>query len=110
MWLDKAIKEAPYLRDPYVERSLLEYRLENWDDVIKYSLDALKIERHERTYINETFSWDATIYDLLSISYFYKNEIDNAIININKALEIEPENERILNNKKIFDEYKETLK
>ena len=25
MWLDKAIKEAPYLRDAYVERAILEY-------------------------------------------------------------------------------------
>ena len=27
MWLDKAIEEAPYLRDPYVERAMLEYEL-----------------------------------------------------------------------------------
>ena len=27
LWLDKAINEAPYLRDPYVERAILEYKL-----------------------------------------------------------------------------------
>ena len=26
MWINKAIKEAPYLRDPFVEAALLEYR------------------------------------------------------------------------------------
>ena len=25
MWLDKAMQEAPYLRDPFVERMLLEF-------------------------------------------------------------------------------------
>ena len=28
MWLDKAIKEAPYLRDAYVEKAILEYQLD----------------------------------------------------------------------------------
>lgn len=27
MWFDKAIKEAPYLRDPYVEMAMLQYSL-----------------------------------------------------------------------------------
>ena len=35
MWLDKAIKEAPYLRDAYVEKMLLEYQLKNYNDVSK---------------------------------------------------------------------------
>ena len=65
MWLDKAIREAPYLRDPYVERALLEYQLSNYKEVEKYAKEALKIRKHEKTYINEPFSWNHTIYDLL---------------------------------------------
>ena len=44
MWLDKAINEAPYLRDPYVERAMLEYELNNYEDVKKYCLLALEIK------------------------------------------------------------------
>ena len=44
MWLDKAIKEAPYLRDPFVECALLEYQLNNYKDVIYYCNKALKIK------------------------------------------------------------------
>ena len=61
MWLDKAIKEAPYLRDPYMERALLEYDLENYEEVKKYCLLALKIKNHPKTYINEIFSWNNNI-------------------------------------------------
>ena len=103
MWLDKAINEAPYLRDPYVERALLEYKLENWDMVEKYSKDALKLEKNTKSYINEPFSYDHTIYDLLSLSYYYKENINLAIENINKAIEISPNNERLKENKKIFE-------
>ena len=108
MWLDKAINEAPYLRDPYVEKAMLEYELENWNEVIKNCNDALKITTHTKCYINETFSFDNTIYDLLSIAYFYLDDIDNAIINIDKALKMEPDNERLLKNKEIFITTKKT--
>jgi tetratricopeptide (TPR) repeat protein len=103
-WLDKAIEETPYLRDPYVERALLEYKLSNWEEIKKYCLKALTITSHQKTYINEVFSWDETIYDLLSLSYYYTEDLPNSLININKALEINPNNQRIINNKKIIEE------
>ena len=105
MWFDKAIKEAPYLRDPYVEMAFLEYRLENWNLIEKYCLDALKIEKSTKSYINEPFSWNHTIYDLLSLSYYYRGMYDLALENINKALEISPDDERLKKNK-IFIEDK----
>ena len=103
MWLDKAVTEAPYLRDPYVERAILEYELENWEAVEKYCLEALKIKNHENTYINEVFSWNYTIYDLLSLSYYYQNKIDDAIKYLKIAIEMEPNNERLQNNLKLME-------
>lgn len=103
MWLKKAIKETPYLREPYVELALLYYQLNNYKKCKKYCLKALEIMVCEKTYINETFSWDYTIYDLLSISYFYENDKANAIKNINLALEMNPDDKRLLDNKKIIE-------
>lgn len=103
MWLDKAMKEAPYLRDPFVERALLSYHLEEWDDVEKYSLEALKIDSHPKTYINEIFSYDGTVYDLLSLSAYNKQDYESALKWVKKALELKPNDERLLNNKKIFE-------
>lgn len=102
MWLDKAIKEAPYLRDPYVERALLSYRLEEWNDVIYYSNEALKIKFHPKTYINEAFSFDYTLYDLLAISNYYLGNYDEAINYSNEALKMEPNNERLKQNHQIY--------
>ena len=103
MWLDKAIKEAPYLRDPYVERALLEYELNNFKEVKEYCLLALKIKEHKKTYINEPFSWDYTVYDLLSISDFYLGNKEDSLKWLNKAIEMEPYNKRLLNNKIIIE-------
>ncbi len=102
MWLDKAIIETPYLRDPFIERALLEYRLNNYNDVITYCLKALNIKDHEKTYINEVFSWDETPYDLLSLSYYYNNDIEKSLMYIDEALKINPYNERIIKNKEII--------
>lgn len=104
MWLDKAIIEAPYLRDPYVERALLEYELNNWDSVKMFCLRALDIKNHAKSYINEPFSWNYTPYDLLSISEFYLGNIDESLKWCNKAIYMEPNNERLINNKKIIEE------
>lgn len=106
MWLDKAMKETPYLRDSYVERALLEYELNNLNETEKYCIEALKIKTHEKTYVNERFSWDETIYDLLSIVKYNKKDYDKSLYYINKALEINPNNKRILKNKELIEKEK----
>jgi len=103
MWLDKAIDEAPYLRCPYVERALLEYQLSNWKKVEVYCNKALEIKNHTKSYINEPFSWDHTIYDLLSISYFYQEKYDDALANVIIALQIKPNDLRMIKNKELIE-------
>lgn len=103
MWTDKAINEAPHLRDPYMERALIEYEIKNWDEVEKYVNEALKIKESKKSYINEIFSWNYTPYDLLSLCYYYKKDYKKSLDNINKALEYAPCDERLLKNKEIIE-------
>ena len=106
MWLDKAILEAPYLRDGYIEKALLEYNYEKWDSVIECCLKALEIKNHKKSYINEPFSFDYTVYDLLSLAYYYTGYIDKSLECVKKALSMDPKNVHLLNNKKIIEEQK----
>ena len=107
MWLDKAMLEASYLRDPFVERALLEYSQTNFKEVKKYCLKALEIKKHPKTYINEVFSWDYTIYDLLSLAYFYENNMEEALKNVDIAISINTDEDiqqRLIENKRIIQE------
>jgi len=104
MWLDKAMLEAPHLRDPFVERALLEYTQNNLDEVKKYCLKALEIKKHPKTYINEVFSWDHTVDDLLSICYYYENNMEEALKHVNNALKLLPNDERMLSNKALIED------
>ena len=53
--------------------------------------------------MNEVFSYDETLNDLLSIAYFNLGDYKNAIKNAKLALKINPNNERIKNNLEIFE-------
>jgi len=110
MWLDKAIKEAPHLRDPYMEKALLEYNQNNLKSCKNLCVQTLEIKEHHKTYINEVFSWDHTVYDLLSICYYYENSIDEALFYINKALLLAPNDERLIKNKQIIEKSKKLPK
>lgn len=107
MWLEKAINEVPYLREPYVEMALLEYNQNNFNEAYHMLNKALEIKEKTKTYINENFCWDSTIYDLLSICCYNLGMIEESISNINIALEKNPNDERLINNKKIIENYKD---
>ena len=64
--------------------------------------NALEIKTHAKSYINEPFSWNSTVYDLLSICSYYQKNYLQAIKWVNKALKKDSKNKRLLQNKKIF--------
>ena len=106
-WFDKSIEEAPYLRDPYIEKALLMYELKDYNSVIYLCNKALDIKNNNKTYVNESFSFDHTIYDLLSLCYYFKNDKYLALYYVEKALSISPNIKRLQNNKTYFKNMKE---
>lgn len=102
-WYDKSIKEAPYLRDSYVEKALVLYDGGKYNEIIYLCNMALDIEKNNKSYIPEEFSFDGTIEDLLSLCYYYKNNKELALYYIDKALVFKPNNERLKNNRKLFE-------
>lgn len=104
IWYQKAYHEAPHLRDALVERALLAYEENNYTDIEKYCLKALQITTHPKSYINETFSWDNTIYDLLSLAYYYKKKYLLSLYFVNLAISMNPTDKRLLENKQLIEQ------
>lgn len=103
-WANKAIKEAPYLRDPHMEKVLIAFEEENWKEVISNSLNALMIKKNPKTYINESFCTNEAIHDLLSIAFYNQGLYEFAETCIKEALKISPNNPRLLENFKFIQE------
>lgn len=107
MWLNKAIAETPYLREPYVELAYLEYLQNNFEKAYEMLNMALQIKEKTKSYINESFCWDSTIYDISSICCYNLGKFEESLENINKALEMNPLDERLQENKKIIEKHKD---
>ncbi len=104
-WYRKAIKEAPIIREAYVELGMLYNKQKRWLESITYLLKALTIKNKEKVYINEVFCWDSTIDDLLSINYYNLKLYDLSLYHINKAIELDKNNDRLISNKKIIEDF-----
>ena len=104
IWLERAINETPYLREPYVEYGILEYNLNNYENAIIYLEKALEIKDKYKSYINETFCWDATIYDILGVCYDRVGKLKEALYYTVIANKKDPDDERIKNNIKIIED------
>lgn len=102
-WLKEAIKESPNTREAYTELALLEYNQKNYLESIYNIFKAKSILKNNKVYINEPFCWDSTLDDLLSLSLFFLGIKDDSLYYLNKALKIDPTNERLINNKNTIE-------
>lgn len=102
LWGLKALKEIEDCRTPYVELMVIYYKQKKYEEVIKYGLKALKIKKRNKHLTEEISCWDGTIYDYLSLSYFYLKDYDNAIKYIDLDIKENPDIERLKENKRIF--------
>lgn len=102
MWYKKAIEESPNMKEPYIELAILESNRGNYFNSIINCLKSKNIKENQLIYITESFSNDSTVDDLLSINYYNLGFKEEALFYIDKALEKNPNDERLLKNKEIF--------
>lgn len=97
-WLYRAISQASYLREPYVEMAHLAYSQGDYLKAYFMVEQALKITSHAMTYINEGYCWDYTLYDLGAISAYNIGLLDRALELAKTAYEMNPSDSRLKNN------------
>lgn len=105
MWYEKAICEAPYLREGYLELAFLEYEEGNYEVAYSYVKKALEILEKSDSYINEVFAWDYHVDDLLSILAFHIGNYEEAYEAEKRAHDLNPNDERIKGNLEILSKY-----
>ena len=103
MWFKEAIKEASYLRESYVELAGIYNNEKRYEEAYELIHQAFKIKEKAPIYINEAFAWNDYIYDLMSMICYNLKLYPESLENIEKALEINPNDERIKENKKIIE-------
>ena len=102
-WYLRAIAEAPHLREPYMDLALALYEQGEWDGVLYFTGCALAITYRPRSYICEAASWGSLPHDLRSIALFHTGRLNEAGEAARKAVELEPDNERLQGNLKLLE-------
>ncbi len=101
-WLLRAVAEAPYLREPYVELANHLYLDENWAALASVCEAALAIRERPQIYMNEPSAWGERPYDLASLAWYHLGDYELALAHGEKALALAPEDARIRRNLEFF--------
>ena len=103
MWAKLSIDELPKNRDPYVEALIMTYKDKKYREALDFGLRALEIKDKNPGLINDALSFNGTIEDYVSLIYYYLEEYDKSLEYVNKALEIRPDDRRLKDNKKLYE-------
>tara|TARA_R110000868_G_scaffold272773_2_gene532017 strand:- start:4956 stop:6062 length:1107 start_codon:yes stop_codon:yes gene_type:complete len=97
-WFRLAVAEAPGTREPWVELSLICYRHGMWAECYAAALSALNIKDKQLVYTMNPEVWGEQPHDLASIAAWNLGLKENAIYYCKQALELAPDNSRLLAN------------
>lgn len=65
-WFNKAIKECPEIREPYISLAQAYRHFKEWDGVVECCEKALAITERPNTYINQPSSWGSWPAEMLA--------------------------------------------
>jgi len=103
-WLEKACKEAPNTREPWVELADIYYQRGMWQDCFDACENALKIKNKEEVYTMDPAVWGSKPHDLLAISAYRLGHKEIAIQHGQIAIELSPEDQRLVKNLEFYKE------
>lgn len=103
-WFKKAIDEAPDRREAYIELAKLYYENNRWFDCLDVSEEALRITEKPLEYLCEEFAWGFAPYDYAAIAAYNLGLIDKALEYGQKAVELNPTDERLKRNLVFYSE------
>lgn len=97
-WYLRAIAEAPWQREPWLDYGLHLYGEENWAGLLFVALRALEIRERPQTYLTRGDAWGALPYDLAALGAYYTGDRKTSLSMAEEAVRLEPENERLRRN------------
>ena len=103
-WYLRAVAEAPWLREPYVDLAFLLYEQEKWDGVLYFTGCALEIENCPESYICEADAWGSLPHDLRCQAFYKTGRAREALAEAEKALSLSPSDKRLEGNVRLLRE------
>lgn len=101
-YYQKACQEAPNTREPWVEKALCHYARKEWQACFDSANQALTIKDKQAVYTMDPTVWGAKPHDLVAISAYHLGLKDIAIKHGQEAVDLEPSDQRLVTNLKLY--------
>lgn len=102
VWLEKATREAPNTREPWVELADLARKTEQWKLSYDCAKQALTIKDKALVYTMDPSVWGAKPHDLLALAAYHLGKHDEAVEHGALAVELEPGDDRLKRNLEFY--------
>ena len=97
-WYWRAIAEAPDQREPAYELSRFAFEREDWQLLVRAAEICVNVKVRKQSYLTKADAWGAGPYDLYALGLWYTGRRHEAIEANMRAMELDPDNERLKNN------------
>ena len=101
-WFYRAVGEAPYLREPWVNLARFLYQRQDWPGVAYMTHRALQIQTRPGSYINAAEAWGPLPWDLASIALYHLGQYKESARLAQEALRLAPGDARIQENLRLI--------
>lgn len=102
VWLEKASREAPNTREPWVELANIARKTEQWQLSYDCAKQALTIKDKALVYTMDPSVWGAKPHDLLALAAYHLGKQDEAVEHGTLAVELGPNDERLKRNLEFY--------
>ena len=109
-WLDKARSEAPHRREIWLDLAEEFHGKADWLNLFWACTNGIEKTHSTGSYLDDGSCWGFRLFDLGSIGAWHINAMDLAVQWGQKALELDPNNQRLKNNLNFFIKRREELR
>ena len=102
VWLEKATKEAPNTREPWVELADLARKTDQWQLSYDCAMQALTIKDKALVYTMDPSVWGAKPHDLLALAAYKLGFREEAVEHGKLATELAPHDQRLKTNLEFY--------
>ncbi len=109
-WLDKARVEAPHRRETWHDLAEEFHGQADWLNLFWACTNGIEKTHRTGSYLDDNHCWGFRLYDLGAIAAWHLNVMDRAVEWGEKALELDPGNQRLQNNLDFFIRRREEVR
>jgi len=102
-WLMRGTEEYPS-RESILALANYYYVNKKWDECFLVSKKALEYNTKPMSFLAESWAWGPMADDLIAVSAWQLGDFQTAVIHGRKAVEISPNEERLVNNLRFYEE------